>query len=102
VNSIGFRLYEGCRPDVPPGVEGRGAKAKLDIEKILRDRKTRPHRAATGLARNSATLIRCRLYGYDAFCMQLGKWQRLLFAGLLPYHARRPEPVGQKQERTDR
>jgi hypothetical protein len=39
VNRIGFRLYEGFRPDVPPGAEGWGAKAVLEVEKILpRDR----------------------------------------------------------------
>ncbi|MFL5286627.1 MAG: hypothetical protein ACJ8AW_38050 [Rhodopila sp.] len=35
LNRIGFRLYEGFRPDVPPGSEGWGAKAVLDIGKIL-------------------------------------------------------------------
>jgi hypothetical protein len=35
VNRIGFRLYEKFRPDVPPGNEGWGAKAVLEIEKIL-------------------------------------------------------------------
>ena len=34
VNRIGFRLYEAFRPDVPPGAEGWGAKAMLDIQKI--------------------------------------------------------------------
>jgi hypothetical protein len=28
-------LYERFRPEVPPGNEGRGAKAVLEIEKIL-------------------------------------------------------------------
>ena len=35
LNRIGFRLYETFRPDVPPGNEGWGAKALLDIQKIL-------------------------------------------------------------------
>jgi hypothetical protein len=35
LNRIGFRLYEKFRPDVPPGSEGWGAKAVLDVEKIL-------------------------------------------------------------------
>jgi hypothetical protein len=34
LNRIGFRLYEKFRPDVPPGAEGWGAKAVLDVEKI--------------------------------------------------------------------
>jgi hypothetical protein len=34
LNRIGFRLYERFRPDVPPGNEGWGAKAVLDVEKI--------------------------------------------------------------------
>jgi hypothetical protein len=34
LNRIGFRLYEKFRPDVPPGNEGWGAKAILDVEKI--------------------------------------------------------------------
>jgi hypothetical protein len=34
LNRVGFRLYEGFRPDVPPGAEGWGAKAMLDIQKI--------------------------------------------------------------------
>ena len=34
-NRIGFRLYERFRPEVPPGNEGWGAKAVLEIEKIL-------------------------------------------------------------------
>jgi len=34
LNRIGFRLYEGFRPDVPAGAEGWGAKAALDIDKI--------------------------------------------------------------------
>ena len=36
LNRIGFRLYETFRPDVPPGNEGWGAKAVLEIEKIRR------------------------------------------------------------------
>jgi hypothetical protein len=35
LNRIGFRLYERFRPEVPPGNEGWGAKAVLEIEKIL-------------------------------------------------------------------
>jgi hypothetical protein len=35
LNRIGFRLYEKFRPDVPPGNEGWGAKALLDVGKIL-------------------------------------------------------------------
>jgi hypothetical protein len=35
LNRIGFRLYESFRPDVPSGNEGWGAKAVLDIEKVL-------------------------------------------------------------------
>jgi hypothetical protein len=35
LNRIAFRLYEKFRPDVPPGNEGWGAKAVLDVEKIL-------------------------------------------------------------------
>jgi hypothetical protein len=35
LNRIGFRLYEKFRPDVPPGNEGWGAKAVLEVEKIL-------------------------------------------------------------------
>ena len=35
LNRIGFRLYDRFRPDVPYGSEGWGAKAMLDIEKIL-------------------------------------------------------------------
>jgi hypothetical protein len=35
LNRIGFRLYETFRPDVPPGNEGWGAKAVLEIDKIL-------------------------------------------------------------------
>jgi hypothetical protein len=34
-NRIGFRLYEKFRPDMPPGNEGCGAKAVLEVEKIL-------------------------------------------------------------------
>ncbi len=36
LNRTGFRLYEGLRPEVPQGVEGWGAKAVLDIERINR------------------------------------------------------------------
>ena len=35
LNRLGFRLYEKFRPDVPPGNEGWGVKAVLDVEKIL-------------------------------------------------------------------
>jgi hypothetical protein len=35
LNRIGFRLYERFRPEVPPGAEGWGSKAVLQIEKIL-------------------------------------------------------------------
>src|SRR3954453_8923067 len=34
LNRIGFRLYEKFRPDVPPGAEGWGAKAVLDLDKV--------------------------------------------------------------------
>jgi hypothetical protein len=34
LNRIGFRLYEGFRPDVPAGAEGWGARAVLDVGKI--------------------------------------------------------------------
>ena len=34
-NRIGFRLYEKFRPEVPAGNDGWGAKAVLEIEKIL-------------------------------------------------------------------
>jgi hypothetical protein len=34
LNRIGFRFYEGFRPDVPTGAEGWGAEAVLDISKI--------------------------------------------------------------------
>ena len=34
LNRIGFRLYEKFRPDVPPGNEGWGAKAVLDLDQI--------------------------------------------------------------------
>jgi hypothetical protein len=35
LNRTGFRLYERFRPDVPQGNEGWGAKAVLDVAKIL-------------------------------------------------------------------
>jgi hypothetical protein len=35
LNRIGFRLYERFRPEVPPGNEGWGVKAVLEIERIL-------------------------------------------------------------------
>jgi hypothetical protein len=34
LNRVGFRLYEGFRPEVPEGVEGWGAKGMLDIGRI--------------------------------------------------------------------
>jgi hypothetical protein len=34
LNRIGFRLYEHFRPEVPPDVEGWGAKGMLDLRKI--------------------------------------------------------------------
>jgi hypothetical protein len=34
LNRIGFRLYEGFRPEVPEGVPGWGAKGMLRIERI--------------------------------------------------------------------
>lgn len=36
LNRVGFRIYEGFRPEVPAGVEGWGKKAMLDIERIRR------------------------------------------------------------------
>lgn len=36
LNRVGFRLYEGFRPEVPDGVEGWGKKAVLDIGRIKR------------------------------------------------------------------
>jgi hypothetical protein len=35
LNRIGFRLYEKFRPEIPTGSPGWGAKAALEIEKIL-------------------------------------------------------------------
>jgi hypothetical protein len=35
LNRIGFRLYERFRPEIPPGNEGWGKKAELDVGKIL-------------------------------------------------------------------
>jgi hypothetical protein len=35
LNRIGFRLYEQFRPEVPHGSEGWGAKAALEVERIL-------------------------------------------------------------------
>ena len=35
LNRIGFRLYERFRPEVPPGNKGWGAKAALEIARIL-------------------------------------------------------------------
>jgi hypothetical protein len=34
LNRVGFRLYEGFRPDIPEGVKGWGAKGELRLEKI--------------------------------------------------------------------
>jgi hypothetical protein len=36
LNSVGLRLYERFRPEVPQGVEGWGARAMLDIGRIVR------------------------------------------------------------------
>jgi hypothetical protein len=36
LNRIGFRLYEKFRPEVPPGSEGWGAQAVLEVESIPR------------------------------------------------------------------
>ncbi len=35
LNRIGFQLYEKFRPEIPPGNQGWGAKAVLDVGKIL-------------------------------------------------------------------
>jgi hypothetical protein len=35
LNRIGFRLYEKFRPEIPPGHTGWGAKAELQVTKIL-------------------------------------------------------------------
>ena len=35
LNRVGFRLYEKFRPEVPHGSEGWGAKAELEVERIL-------------------------------------------------------------------
>jgi hypothetical protein len=35
LNRIGFRLYERFRPEIPPGNTGWGAKAVLEVDKIL-------------------------------------------------------------------
>jgi hypothetical protein len=35
LNRIGFQLYETFRPEIPPGNEGWGKKAELDVGKIL-------------------------------------------------------------------
>jgi hypothetical protein len=35
LNRIGFKLYEKFRPEIPPGNEGWGKKAELDVGKIL-------------------------------------------------------------------
>ena len=34
LNRVGFRLYERFRPEVPPGVQGWGAKGVLDLARI--------------------------------------------------------------------
>ncbi len=34
LNRTGFRLYEGFRPEVPPGTKGWGAKGVLDLGRI--------------------------------------------------------------------
>lgn len=34
LNRIGFRLYEGFRPEIPQGAKGWGAKGILDLERI--------------------------------------------------------------------
>jgi hypothetical protein len=34
LNRIGFRLYEGFRPEVPEGVAGWGAKGELDLGRL--------------------------------------------------------------------
>ena len=34
LNRIGFRLYEGFRPEVPSDMKGWGAKGVLDLEQI--------------------------------------------------------------------
>lgn len=34
LNRIGFRLYEGFRPEVPAGAAGWGAKGRLDLAKL--------------------------------------------------------------------
>jgi hypothetical protein len=36
LNRIGFRVYEAFQPEIPPGNAGWGAKAELDVGKILR------------------------------------------------------------------
>jgi hypothetical protein len=35
LNRVGFRLYERFRPEIPPGHTGWGAKAALEVDKIL-------------------------------------------------------------------
>jgi hypothetical protein len=35
LNRIGCRLYERFRPEILPGNTGRGAKAALEVDKIL-------------------------------------------------------------------
>jgi hypothetical protein len=35
LNRIGFKLYEKFRPEIPSGTKGWGAKAALDVGKIL-------------------------------------------------------------------
>jgi hypothetical protein len=42
LNRIGFRLYEEFRPEIPLGYSGGGAKAALEVGKILGAALTRP------------------------------------------------------------
>lgn len=34
LNRVGFRIYEGFRPEVPLGAEGWGAKGVLQVERV--------------------------------------------------------------------
>ena len=34
LNRVGFRIYEGLRPEVPLEAEGWGAKGELQLERI--------------------------------------------------------------------
>ena len=38
LSSVGFRLYERFRPNVPDGAQGWGAKGELRIERIIEAR----------------------------------------------------------------